>query len=147
MKHPFLDFKIISLSDTQKLIGQCTGNADKGIFISYPTNDEPMIDFLAKILSAVKLDLHSDVLILRKTPNNDFSFSSFSQEINIQKVILFGIHPQAIGLQINYQKYHPIKLNDCLFVFADELTAISANQQLKKLLWNALKEVFSASNR
>lgn len=142
MKHPFLDFKIISVSDTKNIISQCSGNTQKGIFISYSTSDETMVDFLAKILSAVELDLQSDVLILRKTPNNDFSFSSFSQEINIQKVVLFGIPPQSIGLQINYQKYQPINRNNCLFLFADELATISANQQLKKLLWNALKEIF-----
>lgn len=142
MQHPFLDFKIIAVTDTKNIIDQCSGNAQKGIFICYPTSDETMIDFLAKILSAVKLDVKKDVLVLEKTPDNDFSFSGFGKELSIQKAILFGISPQTIGLQINYQKYQPFNLNNYQFLFVDELTTISANQQLKKLLWNALKAIF-----
>ncbi len=143
MQHPFLDFKIIAVTDTKNIIRQCSGNAQKGIFICYPTNDETMADFLAKILSAVKLDLKTDVLVLGKTPDNDFSFSSFGKEMSIQKAILFGVAPQTLGLQVNPQKYQPFNLNDCLFLFADDLTTISANQQLKKSLWTALKEIFA----
>jgi len=143
LQHSFLDFKIISITDTQSIINQCSGNAQKGIFICYPTSDEVMVDFLTKILSAVKLNLKKDVFILEKTPDNDFSFSSFAKEVGIQKAILFGVAPQTIGLQINPQNYKPFTLNDCLFLFADELATISANQQLKKLLWNALKEIFA----
>ncbi len=143
MQHPFLDFKIIALTDTKNITNQCSGNAEKGIFICYSTTDESMVDFLAKILSAVKLDLNKDVLVLSKTMDNNFSFSGLAKELSIQKAIFFGIAPQTIGLQINCPKYKPFELNDCLFLFADELTTISASQQLKKSLWMALKEVFA----
>lgn len=143
MQHPFLDFKIIAVTDTKDMLPQCSGNAEKGIFICYPTTDESMVDFLTKILSAVKLDLQKDVLVLSKTMDNNFSFSSFAKEQGIEKAIFFGTTPQTIGLQINCPQYKPFTLNDCLFLFGDELTTISANQQLKKLLWNALKEVFA----
>ncbi len=143
MQHPFLDFKIIAVTDTKNLLQQCSGNAEKGVFICYPTTDETMVDFLTKILSAVKLDLKKDVLVLSKTADNNFSFSSFAKELGIEKAIFFGTIPQTIGLQVNCPKYKPFMLNDCLFLFGDELTAISANQQLKKLLWNGLKEVFA----
>ena len=143
LSNSFLDFKIIAITDTKVIIDQCNGNAQNGIFICYPITDEPMVDFLAKILSAVKLDLNKDVLVLSKTTDNNFSFSGFAKELGIQKAIFFGTAPQTIGLQINCPKYKPFELNDCLFLFGDELTKISANQQLKKLLWNALKEVFA----
>ena len=143
MQHSFLDFKIFALSNTKDIINQCSGNAQKGIFICYPTSDEGMVDFLTKILSAVKLDLKTEVFVLTKTPDNNFSFSTFAKEVGIQKAILFGLSPQTIGLQINCPKYQPFKLNDCLFLFADELANISAQQSLKKLLWAALKEVFA----
>ena len=144
MQHPFFDFKIITVSDPKNIIDQCSGNAQKGIFICYPTTDESMANFLTKILSAVKLNLKADVLILTKTPDNDFSFSPLAKELGIQKAIFFGQSPQTVGLQINCPKYQPFQLNDCLFLFADDLASISANQQLKKLLWNALKEIFAA---
>ncbi len=143
MSNSFLDFKIIAIKDTKTIIDQCSGNAQNGIFICYSTTDESMVDFLAKILSAVKLDLKKDVLVLSKTMDNHFSFSGFAKEVGIQKAIFFGTTPQTIGLQINCPKYKPFVLNDCLFLFGDELTTISANQPLKKLLWNALKEVFA----
>ncbi|MFK7981267.1 MAG: hypothetical protein AB8G86_14875 [Saprospiraceae bacterium] len=143
MSNSFLDFKIIAVTDTKNIIDQCNGNAQNGIFICYPATDESMVEFLAKILSAVKLDLKKDVFLLTKTADNNFSFSGFAKEIGIQKAIFFGTIPQTIGLQINCPKYKPFALNDTLFLFADELIKISANQQLKKLLWNALKEVFA----
>jgi len=118
LTHPFLDFKIIAVTDTQNIIAECSGNAQKGIFISYPSSDEPMVDFLTKILSAVKLDLQKDVLVLGKTPNEGFSFSGFAKQVGIQKAIIFGIAPKTLGLQINHQKYQPFILNDCLFLYA-----------------------------
>ena len=142
MNTSFLDFKLIQIAETEKILSQCKGRASKGIFICYPSNDNDQREFLAKILSAVGLDLNTEVQSLEKTPENDFSFSRLNRENKLSKVFLFGIHPKSIGLQIQIQKYQPFMLNNCLFLIGDDLTSISQNQASKKLLWAALKGIF-----
>lgn len=142
MSNQFLDFKIINITDTDTIVAACTGNPDKGIFLSYHAADKSMEPFLAKILGAVKLDLQADVLTLEKTIDNDFSFSALSKAQTIYKALFFGIDPKTVGLNVNFQKYQPFTVNGCLFLFADDLKSISENQALKKALWGALQTIF-----
>ncbi len=143
MTNQFLDFKLINVSDTAAILEQCQGDPTNEVFISFPTADQPMEAFLSKILSAVKLDFKKDVLVLEKTPNNNFSFGGLQKAVGLQKAIFFGITPQMIGLQTNYQKYQPFTINGCTFLFGDTLSQINGNQQLKKALWVALQSIFS----
>ena len=142
LTNQFLDFKIINVSDTNSIIDACNGSSEKGIFLSYQTVDKSLESFLAKILSAVKLDLQTDVLTLEKTLDNDFSFSTLSKAQSIHTALFFGISPKAVGLQVDCHKYHPFSIDGCLFLFADDLKGISENQTLKKALWEALQAIF-----
>jgi len=144
LSNQFIDFKIIDVTDTNTILSACTGSPEKGIFLSYQETDKSMEPFLSKILSAVKLDLQADVLTLEKTVDNDFSFSALSKAQSIDKALFFGIPPKAVGLQVNVQKYQPLTINGCLFLFADDLKSISEKQELKRALWGALKAIFSS---
>ncbi len=143
MSNQFLDFKIINVADTNRILAACTGNPDKGIFLCYKAADKSMQPFLAKILSAVKLDLQADTLTLEKTADNDFSFSTLAKDQTIYKALFFGINPKTVGLHLNFQKYQPFTVNGCLYLFADDLKSISENQDLKRLLWGALQSIFT----
>lgn len=143
MSNQFIDFKIINVTDSSDILSACTGSPEKGIFLSYHQADKSMEPFLAKILSAVKLDLQADVLTLEKTVDNDFSFSALSKAQSIYKALFFGIPPKAVGLNVHIQKYQPFTINGCLFLFADDLTSISEQQELKRALWGALQAIFS----
>lgn len=138
----FLDFKIIDFSDIQMVLSKCQGNAAKGIFICSSDMDVEVESFLTKILSAVQLDLNGDVLLLKKTIGNGFSFSSLKEHHPIQKVLVFGLAPSNLGIHINSQKYQPLVIGGTTFLFCDELTSIANNQNLKKSLWVALQGMF-----
>jgi len=143
LNHQFLDFKLINVQDTSTILEQCQGDSNNTVFISFPSADKPMEEFLSKILSAVKLDLKKDVLVLEKTPNNNFSYGGLQKAVGIQKAIFFGITPSMIGLQVNHQKYQAFSINGCTFLFGDTLSQINKNQSLKKALWVALQGMFS----
>ena len=138
----FLDFKIINIKNAEKILSDCQGNSASAIFIGFLKEDEAKLDFLTKILSAVKLNLNTDVCYLIKTKENDFSFSTLNVDNRFDKAIFFGIPPQKVGLQINYLKYRLFKISNCQYLFADDLSTIAQNQQKKKLLWQALQVLF-----
>ena len=142
MDTPFLDFKIIDFSDIQSIISNCEGNTESNIFICFSEADTKLEDLLAKILSAVKLDLKKDVLLLRKTPENGFSFSALKRHYSIRKALIFGLSAKSFGIQVNSQKYQPFSIGGCTFIFADALSLISEKKELKMLLWKGLQGMF-----
>ncbi|MEM6316710.1 MAG: hypothetical protein AAF960_03515 [Bacteroidota bacterium] len=144
MTNSFLDFKVINVADTAQLEKEFQGKVDKGVFICFLTEDVELIPFLTKVLGAVKLDLENDVLVLQKTPDNNFSFSSVAKAKGITKALFFGVSPKDVGFQAALKKYTLTTLGDFTILFADSLAEISNQQALKKQLWVALQQLFAS---
>lgn len=60
----------------------------------------------------------------------------------LQHVLVFGVRPGRIGLNAEVDLYTPLPIGDYTVLAADPLKHISDNESSKRLLWNAMKEMY-----
>ena len=142
MNSQFLDFKVILKQDKEEILVTCQGQNNKGVFLFYHQDDEHQLPFLRKILQAVQLDYDKDILSLSGDTSLTFSISDILTDRATSKVIVFGFPPTQIGLHLNLPKYQAHKVGPCTYLFADALSAIEQQSNLKKLLWEGLQVLF-----
>ena len=140
----FLDFKIFATSDQefeQIVPNQSQTFTTLVVFESDP-NQEELDTFLANILTATKLDLSKDVCLLKTTVETSFSFSRLKTKVPIEKVIIFGISPKIMGINLDLKLYVPMVFQSCIFLLADKLTLIQSDVNKKRELWACLQEIY-----
>ncbi len=144
LNNQFLDFQIFAIENVDTLLGKCSGNNDKKLFIVCSSTEKKGedVNFLQKILGAVHLDIQKDVLLLHVTPSEQFSFIELCKKVDIETAILFGLSPRQAGLNLNIPPYHPLRFADKTFLLADNLQKLQTNLPLKKALWGCLQELF-----
>lgn len=145
----FIDFAILNVPEKDHLADQLRGQNQQHVLVVFHDTDEneELAVFLGKIFAAVQIDLHKDTILLKLTSFERFSFAGLRQMQDIQTVILFGIHPEQLGVQFVTPPYHPIRHENITFLFADDLQAIFAERQaggkqMSGALWKALKDLF-----
>ncbi len=143
MTAQFLDFKVISKMDATAVLEQCQGKNQKGIFLLYAKDEVEELPFLKKVLQSVQLDFDQDVLSFMGDATTSFSVSDLYQTTSITKVLVFGLPPSQIGLQLHLSKYQAYPINNRTYLFADRLPDIAANKNLKGHLWKGLQELFA----
>lgn len=123
------------------------GNNQKGILILVDEPSEPFLkaselDFLANILKACQLGLNDVVIVnINKTESKDYKI--LLDQFPSQTAILFGMEPASIGLPLHFPAYQVQSFDRQQYLSAPALSVLSASQAEKKLLWNALKKLFS----
>lgn len=95
-------------------------------------------DMFVKLLAAVKLNMQ-DVAIIN-TAKQVADWEIIREKLNPQKVILWGVEPAFINL--NVDKYSVLAANDIDVLYADGLDTITTNVELKRQLWEALQKMF-----
>ena len=144
MKTGYLDYKVFVIPELSEISAMLSGENQKHILIGFTDENNPEMDaFLDKILTAAKLHIPTDCLLLKRL--GDEALPSFSQIFNkntIDKAVLFGILPKDLGLKITPPQYLPIEFNNCTFLFIDNLSKINNSPELKRDLWSCLKEIF-----
>lgn len=140
----FIDFQIFAFPDGKNTSNQSTVMNQGSTLIVMPSteNEESQVNFLSKILSAVKLELSKDVTLIKATPKDRFSFINLKTKSKIDKVILFGIQPKHLGINIDIKAYIPTTFQDCTFLLAHDLGAIEADTNKKKALWTCLQDIY-----
>ena len=63
-------------------------------------------------------------------------------EAAFDNLLVFGFPPSYFGLNLDIITYQPIHFNDCGFLFADDLSLLESDKQLKGALWIGMKELF-----
>lgn len=117
------------------------GSNHKGVLLVYDMDDKDHLDFLSKILSAVQLEFDK-ILSLEMNKKELFKYPTTIDNNKVDTVIIFGLDPNQLCINFLNTKYNIEKMNDSKFLFADNLSSISANKELKKKLWLSLKELF-----
>ncbi len=140
----FLDFQIFAQSEqTFDEIDPTQSNQFTTLVVFQPdVENEELEKFLSNILTAAKLDMSKDVFLYRSTSKTDFSFIRSKTKAKIEKVIIFGIHPKKLGINLDMKLYNPLNFQDCTFLLANSLAEIQADQNKKKLLWTCLQEIY-----
>lgn len=147
----FLDFSVIPLKETLEILKKCIGSNQKKLLVVFNENDESeeRLEFLKKILAAAKFDIKEDILLLKITPKEAFSFIALRTKVaqthpssGIDNLMVFGFEPKYFGLNLEVQKYVPFHFYENGFLFADGLSMIENDKALKGALWGGMKELF-----
>ncbi len=140
----FLDFEIFGLSDENILqIEKDQSNQSKSLVVYHADNGEDGLqDFLTNILTAVKLDTSKDVSIVKVTDKTGISFIRAKTITTIEKMIIFGIAPNQLGINLDIRKYVPLDFQGCTFLYADTLSEVKNDVNKKKALWASLQEIY-----
>lgn len=97
--------------------------------------------FLENILKAISLSLN-DVDMLNLAGSGLVDFHAVLENKTLHHFISFGVPFKTIHLNIQMDRYQPIRIFGITFLLADPLSAIEADQKLKRKLWAVLKQVF-----
>jgi hypothetical protein len=140
----FLGFKIFATSDQEfKEIASDQSKEFTSLVVYEPTADIEVLEiFLSNILTAAKLDLSKDVCLLKITAETGFSYIKFKTKVPIEKVILFGISPIKLGINLDLKLYTPMVFQNCIFLLADHLAIIQADVNKKRELWACLQKIY-----
>ncbi len=98
--------------------------------------------FLEKILNAVNLNIDG-VDLLNLNGVRDVDFAELVQGKLIHHFITFGVPFNRVHLDIQMDRYQPVRFFGINFLMADSLPTIEADVTLKKRLWAALQQVFA----
>ena len=146
MKTGYLDYKVFVIPELSEISAMLSGENQKHILIGFTDENNPEMDaFLDKIMTAAKLHIPTDCLLLKYSVGESMpGFSQILSKNTINNAILFGISPKDLGLKITPPQYFPMAFNNCTFLFIDNLSKISTSPELKKDLWSCLKEMFKS---
>lgn len=149
MKPGLLDFHLFPLSDWRQANERLSGNNARHVLVvtEQQQGNEELTDFLGKILSAVKLNLVEDTLLLKLTRRENISFSDLSRHHSIRQVLLFGIEPRQLGLHFSLPLNVPMSFGGRFFLYTYPLALLfeerTADSRPKAAsLWKNLKQLF-----
>ncbi len=104
------------------------------------------LDFLGKVLAAVKLSL-ADVAIVNSA-TQQLEYFSLQEQLPAVVALYFGLQPVDIGAPIKFPQFQVQKWNHCTFLYApafEEMGPLASNAvALKKELWAALQKIFAS---
>lgn len=120
------------------------GGFAKGIWVLAAAEPEQSdnLDFLKKVLAAAQLDLERDTLFAEIAPDEPVDMAACLRLKPADKVLVFGIPPEQLGLHIQAAAFQPIAFYGVTWLFADALSVLAPDKTKKGLLWTALKGMF-----
>jgi hypothetical protein len=99
-------------------------------------------DFCSKVLAAAQIDLQKDTKICSLPAMSSVSLVSETAKISPQKILVFGLEPKRLGLNILPTLYEVFHFAGITWLFAEALDTIEADRTKKGQLWLALKNMF-----
>ena len=142
--HPFQSLPIYQIPLPTLAIRSGTKAARCWIIAETTQLDDPAnIALLKKILEAVSIGWDKEVCLLNLTVPKTTGFYQLLPEGSSKTILIFGITPKALGLQIVDQPYKVLKLRTHTYLFSATLSEIAKDQEHKKKLWSSLRNLFS----
>ena len=135
--------KVVSLNKEISFFG---GNKQQISLIVNNTDavfvNDQQLSFLSGILTACKLTLE-DVALINIASHPKLSYKNIAENFNAKFVIMFGILADAIQLPFIMPEFQKQSYNNEVYIAVPSLTALENDKELKRKLWNVLKEIFS----
>ena len=103
---------------------------------------EGELNFLLEILTACKLSM-ADIALLNCCRNPGISYQDIFQQLDAQKIFLFGVAPAALQLPLQFPHYQVQHFNNQVYLSSPALAAVKDDKIEKTKLWVCLKNVFS----
>lgn len=105
---------------------------------------EKQLVFITRLLGACKLGME-DVAVLNQNLQ-PIEVKKLKQQLNPDRVLLFGISPSEIGLPVNFPMFMPQTYDATTYLYAPLLTQLNQENEegklLKSKLWVCLRQVF-----
>lgn len=138
------EFQKYALESKEITSKRLKGSNQKALLVVLKTDEKSLIPFLQKILQAIKMDWEKDILVLEIDSNTNLKLSEIWDSHKINQVLVFGIPPKQLGLNINIKAYEPLNWTNRQLLFSHDLTYLNdpKHAAYKKTLWNALKSLF-----
>jgi hypothetical protein len=95
---------------------------------------------LKKLISAIKYDFNNDIYFLKI--NKGHSFSVGTLPISYKDMIVFGVLPDQLGLNIDYKWYDILIFDQTRILLSDSISDINKIPQKKQQLWVKLQQMF-----
>lgn len=106
---------------------------------------EGELQLLTKMLDACKLNL-GDVAIINMAAHA-VHYNQLAEQLHPQKVLLFGVQPEQIGLPLSFPPFKEQEYAGCTYLLATSLTDMNQPNEegkvLKGKLWGCLKKMFN----
>ncbi len=123
------------------------GDCKKGIVLIVQSPEtlylpEKDLDFLLEILTACKLTM-ADIALINIENNGPLNYQGITVQLNSEKIVLFDIDPEAIGLPLQFPHYQLQHFNNQVYMSSVSLNELLGNKKEKLNLWNSLKKLFS----
>ena len=99
--------------------------------------------FLEKMMGAAKINLLQDTLMIQINHQNKVNIAAELKKRRPEQVLVFGILPDQLCLNIVALPYAPVYFLETKFLFADRLSALEPDKNLKTKLWSAMQVVFN----
>lgn len=145
----YLDFDLFAVPEHKLKTEDLSGQGAAGILIAFApgAQTENSLDYLQKILGAVKINMAEAAYTLPVMPRQQLQLNLSVLPQKLQYLFLFGIKPRQLGLHFVLPLYQPIKYNDVTYLIADSLSIIqeerqAGNNQKAAALWQALQQIF-----
>lgn len=100
------------------------------------------LKFLLGILSACKLSM-KDIALINFSKNPSLLYEGLTEQLNAEKIFLFGVDPELLGLPLQFPHYQIQQFNNQVYLSSVSLTELQNDKAEKTKLWNCLKKIFS----
>lgn len=130
----------INASDRETFSIKGKGENNLLLLISEPES-ELFHTKLKEIIGAIKLDLENDAYYLYEAKKYQH-IGQFVNSNDIENVIVFGLNPKEVNLNIECKLYNPGFLENIRIVFVDPISKILSDKSIKLKFWKLLQHLF-----
>lgn len=139
--NPFPKLKVYQfLKDTSLVSENAIVENHKMLFLINEELNEEATIFLSKVAAAIGFNFESEVQVVQINDNDAFPIRNFKQK-NIKVVLLFGIFPKQLELNIDFAPYRVISFSNQKLIFSHSITQVMPKVEYKKQLWEGLKSL------
>jgi len=131
----FFDFDVYHFPDFIAQDDMAYQGQSIAVFIQDATADE--LTLLGKIFQALGKDLNKDVWIVNDS--KIISYTTLSELKGLEYLLIFGIAPKVMGLNVAVQLYQPLSFQNYQILLAHRLAVIGADPNKKRQLWGPLQ--------
>lgn len=139
--NPFPKLKVYQfLKDTSLVSENAIVENHKMLFLVNEKLNEEATIFLSKVAAAIGFNFESEVQVVQINDNDAFPIRNLKQK-NIKVVLLFGIFPKQLELNIDFAPYRVITFSNQKLIFSHSITQVMPKVEYKKQLWEGLKSL------
>jgi DNA polymerase III psi subunit len=145
LKNTFLNILYFDVQTEAE--GSFIGNNQKHLLIviaDESDKNDANTEFLSKIIAAIQYNLNDDAVRVFIENDTKLTISTNIMQYNSKDILIFGLSNQQLGIFVQQKKYQPFELQGVRYLFADNLSEIQTQKELKGALWDALKRMFLA---